>query len=212
MNKMAKRIIAGLLTGLVAFSLFAFLPVQASRTIATENLLINGDAEKGDLTAWKESGNNAVLGTFCVVNTSGWSNLAGEIGPHAGNYQFESSYKEVNNSTSMIYQDVDAAAFQVGDVFEVTAFTHATADNPPDIARVYLEFIAPNGDFVYKADGTSEAYWIDNSSAEWKQVSVKAPMPEGTAYVRVILRGYNKDGGTLANAFFDDVVLVNHGH
>ena len=35
---------------------------------------------------------------------------------------------------------------------------------------------------------------------------------EGTKWVRVILRGYNYDGGTLSNAFFDDVVLVNHGH
>jgi hypothetical protein len=206
-----KKVISVLLAGVIAFSLFAVLPVRADRAIAAENLLINGDAEMGDLTSWKESQNNAVLGTFWVCNRAN-SNLAGEIGPHSGNYQFEAAAMPVYDSTAMIYQDVEAAPFQVGDVFEVTAFAHTTSDDPADIARIYLEFIAPDGDFVYKADGTSEAVWVDVSGPEWQQVSVSSAMPEGTKWVRVILRGFNYDGGTLANAFFDDVVLVNHGH
>ena len=199
------KIIGLLSAGIVVFSLVS------STALAVNNLLINPGAETGDLTGWNESGNDAVIG---VWESGTGSDLAGsDAGIHSGDKLFVPSKSFTGPSTAMLYQDVEASSFQVGDVFEASCYAHACEPEPAgqDFCRLYLEFIAPNGDFVYKADGTSEAYWVDYAGTEWERISVTGAMPEGTKWVRVILRGYNKDGGNYANAFFDDVSLINLG-
>ena len=205
-RNLSKRVITVATAAAMAFSILAaFIPDKT--VFASENLLINGDAKEGNLSGWTESSGNAAASVWDACKESG---NPGDKGPYEGDYQFVPYWATgAGETTTMLYQDVDAKDFYPGDVFEASAYMHTNGEG--DLARLYLEFVGPDGDVMYRDDGKSEAYWADEWGSEWVRKSVSASMPVGTDKVRVIIRAYNKDGGTLANAFFDNVTLVNLG-
>lgn len=175
---------------------------------STANLLVNGDAEAGDITGWTlvAPGVNRDFSAATQVGAPP-SNL---IGPHDGDFFFEAGQSD----TSQVYQDLDVSqyaptidadlAFGVLDLWMSNNGSSAGADIPNALLYYFDAVGSQIGDpvsttFVPAAENIGSSVF-----GVWEEYTIGGYLPAGTRSVRVFLDGHY-NGGTQVDAFFDDV-------
>jgi hypothetical protein len=205
----------GRLLGIVLSGVMLFI-VLSSSSVAAENLIVNGDAETGDLTGWKES----KAYTVGVWKATDYSDRGGQVtGPHSGNYFFIPVASSVSGDyDTFLFNDVlIPESAKPGDVFEISCYAHTYADDTEvekDFGRLYLRFCYPDGTYMPDENGNPKCmfkYETIEGTANWKRYSVQMKMPEGAGDIQYGIWASQRDGGGFANVSFDDIVLVNLG-
>jgi hypothetical protein len=169
---------------------------SGSAASSQANLLINGDAETGDLSGWTDALGHGftVTSTLPYVNSGTFSFTPGLFGP-TGPWNQE------------LVQTVDvsgmAAAIDAGMVTSV--FTGAGRSNSIpgffDEGSVVLEFRNMSGTVLQSyASGTIAPY------NTWLPLCDTRPMPVGTRTLRLRLLG-TRTIGLSTDCFFDDLIL-----
>jgi hypothetical protein len=207
--RMIKRLVGIVLAGGMTFI------VLSSSSVAAENLIVNGDAEMGDLTGWRESKTY----TTDVWAVRDYSDRGGDVtGPHSGKYFFiPVANSHSGDYDTFLYNQVDIPeSAKPGDLFEISCYGHTWSDdteNEPDYGRLYLRFCYPDGTYMPDENGKPKCMfkYTQFQGAQWQRYTVQMKMPEGAGRIEYGLWASQLDGGGYANVCFDDVVLVNLG-
>lgn len=171
----------------------------------TGNLLVNGDAEAGDITGW----------TRATADTPRQFSAAAVIGapptnllyPHSGDYFFEAGQYD----TSQVYQDVDISGFSssidAGLAFGVLNLW-MTNNASSDVPNALLYFLdaggAPIGSPMSTTYVPDPQQYGSSVFRVWSEYTIGGYLPSGTRGVRVFLDGHYA-AGTQVDAFFDDI-------
>ncbi|HTF90896.1 MAG TPA: hypothetical protein VK843_20930 [Planctomycetota bacterium] len=174
----------------------ALLGTLAPRAQAQSNLLINGNAETGDLTGWTDPlGNGFGVSTTPLPVYSGtFSFTAGQFGP-SGVWSHE------------LRQDVDvsgmSAAIDAGTV--TSSFTGVGRSNEfsgnVDSGSLVIEFRNGSGSVLQ-----SYASGVFSPFNTWIMIGDARAMPIGTRKVRFRLQGHRPVGAS-TDCYFDDLVF-----
>ncbi len=203
-----RRVLGLTIAGVMVFFLYS------STAIAAENLVVNGDAETGDLTGWKES---KTYTTDVWIATDN-NDRGGEVTtPHSGQYFFIPAKQAIpGDYDTFLYQNVDISDATPGDLFEISCYGHTWSDdieNEPDFGRLYLRFCYPDGTYMPDEEGNPKCMfkYVTIQGAQWTRYSIQMKMPEGAGQIQLGIWASQRDSGGYANVSFDDVVLVNLG-
>ena len=150
---------------------------------------------------------------------TGWTRTAGAFERADGSEHADGvgaprtgSWMALTGTTSgdTIYQDVDvsdrADAIDAGGVHFAVSGWLRTVD--PDAGRVGVGFLDSGGTLI----GTPVyGPWHDEERSEFSLLEAAATAPNGARSVRVFVEGELRVGGSLAQAYFDDIVLRQVG-
>ena len=189
--------------GITLVVLFCAFSLPGSRYVrvaepASCNVVINGNAESGNLSGWSDA-----LGHGFSILPGGQSTPVQE-----GAFSFWAGITGASGAlVNEIYQDVDLSVLSGGiDIGIVTgAFAgyarSNSASGATDFARVIVEY--RNG-----SDAVLAAYDTGNISTvnTWVQVVDTRIIPPGTRKARIRLHG-TRSGGASTDAFFDSISL-----
>ncbi len=173
--------------------------VEGSRT---PNLLINGDAESGDLTGWAvlNGSVNAVSG----VNNSGVLNAA------QGEYYFTGrgfgNDQPADCCTDTAYQVVDVSGY--ADVIDSEkAYIEIGAKlatwNGVDEPELLVELLDANDNVIPWGSSGSRS---SSSKQKWETVNIIDQIPAGVRSIKVYIGGTRKQGSD-NDVYFDDLNL-----
>ncbi len=192
-NKSVYAMIFAFFAAAVFFVCRPLLPVQAAES---ENLLVNGSGETGDLTGWTDAAEEETGdGTFSAIDIYEWGGSAVE--PGEGDYFFFAGATEGN----FLYQDVDVRDYADGTLFTLSGYMNGWEDDHGDNAYLELEFLDRKGKSLGK-DSVCEP-----SVAGWEFYSVSLEKPKGAVKVRVSLIA-ERNTGSDCDSYFDGITLT----
>ena len=163
------------------------------------NLLVNGDAETGDITGWIDGGMNA-------ASTSETGTLGVPDCIDIGSFSFTGAF---GPTTETLEQRVDisgrAAQIDAGEL--ATEFSillqSRVASGLVDRAIVDLEFLNENDEILASEQFEDAA---PTGVFDWSRASDRRPPPVGTRTVVVRLVAI-RSGGSSTDAYFDEATL-----
>ncbi len=157
-------------------------------------LLVNGDAETGDLTGWADALGNGFVAYDGNAHGGGYTFLGGCNGPNAPR-------------ANEILQDVDTTPYLVPiDAGQVTAtfstFGYAASEgSDTDEAGASVEFRDGEGQILAEWDSS-----LFRPVNMWVSAGFAQQVPAGTRTIRVRLRAW-RQSGYCTDGYLDDVVL-----
>ena len=171
-------------------------PAVAVHAAGSDNLLINGGAEAGDLSGWtdqeaEETGD----GTFSAKTEYLWG--GDDIYPQEGDYFFFAGATPGNR----IYQDVNVEAYPEGTVFTLSGYMNGWKTDHGDNSYLEMDFLDRRGRSL-AADSVCEP-----SIAGWDFYSFRLEKPAGAVSVRVSLIA-ERNTGSDCDSYFDDITLT----
>ncbi len=155
-----------------------------------DNLLVNGDAEKGSIKGWKTEGAD----WEAIETVSG-------VTPHAGSYFFWPMQTE----GGYLIQDVDISKAKTGDVFVAGAYMRDYTSDHGDESELIIQLLDSKEKVLEEAK--TEAVTLTD---EWTKKVVSLKKTDSAKYIRVLLHA-TRNVGTDCDSYFDDVILVNAG-
>jgi hypothetical protein len=169
--------------------------------MAGSSILLNGDAESGDLTGWTTV--NTQIG---AVTSQGQS--SGTVTPYEGDYLFSFALAAARVSSGS--PAVTIGMYQTGiaglgaDSFSLTGWVQTESQNGfQDVGEVKLSFYDATDALL----GSVSSGPLTTSNLEWESFSVNSAGVAGAAYWRVDLLG-TVNAGTFTNVFFDGLQMV----
>lgn len=175
---------------------------------ANASLLLNGDAELGNLTGWTpvltgaSSGNTGIIGAVSSLLQS-----TGTVTPYEGGYFFSFASQatgSVSNAgdTIWMYQTgvtgLDQYALQLTGMYQTETYVNRT-----DVGEVVLS--------IYDASDSLLDSVTTNSLASpnlvWQSFDLSLVIPDNAASWKVELRGTD-NSTTFTNVFYDDLELT----
>ncbi len=164
---------------------------------AGDNLVVNGDAETGDLSGWTDSDGNgyAVTGDAAAVYAGTYSfhgGITGDAGPWVN---------EIHQDVDVSTLDTQIDAGRVTSSFSAYGRSNGEAGTN-DFASVVVEF-RDASDVALETYSSGDITPIN----EWNRVSDERVVPTGTRTIRIRLRG-TRPVGASTDAFHDDVTLT----
>ncbi|MDP3147705.1 MAG: T9SS type A sorting domain-containing protein [Ignavibacteria bacterium] len=160
------------------------------------NLLVNPGFENGDVDA------NGIPDSWIGYAQTGASlQLVNDAATaHSGNYWTKCT--STNGGYYLLYQN--SSPSKPGDVWDFSSYIKDVSPANPGASFVALKISAKNS-----TGGTFKAWEIfqDGVTSEWKKFSCVQTMPEGTAFIQVVLVVHGADGALEAAYGFDDARL-----
>ncbi|HUR27957.1 MAG TPA: hypothetical protein VM509_07215, partial [Planctomycetota bacterium] len=183
-------------TTLTAVALGLALLIGSAPSVHAQNLLVNGNAESGDLTGWTDA-----LGNGFTVSSN-------PLFVHSGTYSFQPGIFGPQGSwTHELRQDVDVSAIAVatdaGSVVSVFSGFGRTNESggTADPGSVVLEFLNSSGGILQ-----SYASGMFSPFNAFVPLGDTRSMPVGTRTLRLRLLG-QRTVGLSTDCFFDDLTL-----
>lgn len=175
--------------------LFVSLMVPLS---AGANLVVNGDAETGDIDGWTADPPDEFATSSSQIHDGEYSFHAGVFGP-------------VGSYSQRLWQDIDLTPYSTDiDAGLVTAVFSGWGQsrqnqNTLDDAEVWMTMSDGIGGETY-----SYASGALRPTNEWVAFGVSQSVPVGTKAIRIMLQG-SRDFGISTDGFFDDIRLELEG-
>ncbi|MCR4740317.1 MAG: carbohydrate-binding protein [Lachnospiraceae bacterium] len=155
-----------------------------------DNLLVNGDAEKGSIKGWETEG----------ADWEAAETVSG-VEPHAGSYFFWPTQTE----GGYLIQDVDISKAKTGDVFVAGAYMRDYVDGHGDESELIIQLLDSKEKVLEEAKTETIT-----QTEEWTKKVVSLKKTDSARYIRVLLHA-TRNVGSDCDSYFDDVVLVNAG-
>ena len=175
--------------------------ILALPAMAGPSILINGDAESGNLTGWTTV--NTQIGAVTSQAQS-----SGTVTPYEGEYLFSFALAAARPSSGS--PPATIGMYQTGvaglgaDSFSLTGWVQTESQSSlSDVAEVRLSFY----DATYALLGSVSSGPLTTSNLEWQSFAVDSAGVAGAAYWRVDLLG-TVNAGTYTNVFFDNLQMV----
>jgi hypothetical protein len=183
------------ITLLRSSALYAWL-VLAGSAQAGDNLVVNGDAETGDLTGWTDT------------VATGYSILDSSEDAYEGQHAFYGGPTGPSGAwTNQIHQDVDVSGFAASiDAGKLTSFFQSFARSNSDGVAVDVASVTVQ---YRNQSGTVLEFFSQSAVSafnEWIEIEDTRAVPVGTRIVRVVLGGTRSVGGS-TDAFHDAIWL-----